>query len=142
MTAPESPGNATSGDGGAESGGVRSRSLLTVVYTATTLIGGLAALVVLAFTVTASDVSVLDLLLWGALAVLLFAAAAREWWFKGMELDRSRRAVEQISPSEIAALARESSGEVETVRRLRQAHPGLSLVDAVNLVRGQKSADA
>lgn len=142
MTAPESPGNGSAGDGAAESGGVRSRSLLTVVYTATTLIGGIAALVVLAFTVTASDASVLDLLLWGALAVLLFAAAAREWWLKGMELDRSRRAVEQISPSEIAALARDSSGEVETVRRLRQAHPGLSLIDAVNLVRGQKSADA
>ena len=75
-------------------------------------------------------------------AVLLFAAAAREWWFKGVELDRSRSAAGQISASEISAAARESSGEVETVRRLRQAHPGLRLVDAVNLVRDQKSSDA
>ena len=112
-----------------------------MTYTATTLLGGIGALVILAFTVTAADSSVLDVLLWGALAVLLFAAAAREWWFKGVELDRSRGAAAQISPAEIAAAARESSGEVETVRRLRQAHPGLRLVDAVNLVRDQNSSD-
>ena len=156
MTAPESPGNASTGDGapvsdgvrsdGARSDGVRSdrarsRSLLSLAYTAATLLGGIAALVILAFTVIAADSSVLDVLLWVALAVLLFAAAAREWWFKSAELDRSRGAFPQISPAEIAAAARESSGEVETVRRLRQAHPGLRLVDAVNLVRGQNSSD-
>lgn len=142
MTAHDHPGNTSAGEDAAESGGVRSRTVMSVAYTATTLLGGIAALVVLAFTVTASDASVVDVLLWGALAVLLFAAAAREWWFKGVELDRSRDAAGQISASEISAAARESSGEVETVRRLRQAHPGLRLVDAVNLVRDQKSSDA
>lgn len=112
-----------------------------MVYTAATLLGGIAALVVLVFTVMAPDASVLDVLLWGALAVLLFAAAAREWWFKGIEAERSRQAVAQIPPSEIAKTARESSGEVETVRKLRQAHPGLRLVDAVNLVRDQKPVE-
>lgn len=142
MTAHDLPGNTSAGENAAESGGVRSRTVMSVAYTVTTLLGGIAALVVLAFTVTASDASVVDVLLWGALAVLLFAAAAREWWFKGVELDRSRSAAGQISASEISAAARESSGEVETVRRLRQAHPGLRLIDAVNLVRDQKSSDA
>lgn len=128
--------------GGVRAGGVRSRSLLTVAYTAATVVGGISALVVLASTVTSSDASVLDVLLWGALAVLLFAAGAREWWFRGFEIDRSRRAAAQIPPSEVAMTARESSGEIETIRRLRQAYPDLSLRDAVNLVRGQKTDSA
>lgn len=141
MTAREPSEHASAGHEAAETGGTQSRSLLTVVYTAATLLGGIAALVVLVFTVMAPDASVLDVLLWGALAVLLFAAAAREWWFKGIEAERSRQAVAQIPPSEIAKTARESSGEVETVRKLRQAHPGLRLVDAVNLVRDQKPVE-
>lgn len=141
MTAHNPSEDASAGDGAAETGGARSRSLLTVAYTAATLLGGIAALVTLGATLTSSDASALDVLLWGALAVLLFGAAAREWWFKGIEAERSRQAVAQIPPSEIAKTARESSGEVETVRKLRQAHPGLRLVDAVNLVRDQKPVE-
>lgn len=141
MTAREPSEHESAGVGAAGTGGTQSRSLLTVVYTVTTLLGGIAALVVLAFTVMAPEASVLDFLLWGALAVLLFAAAAREWWFKGIEAERSRQAVAQIPPSEIAKAARESSGEIETVRKLRQSHPGLRLVDAVHLVRGQNPVE-
>ena len=142
MITPESPRNPSAGVDIAESDGVRSRSLLAVVYTATTLLGGIGALVVLVVTATTPDASALDVLLWGALAVLLFAAAAREWWFKGIEINRSQRAAQRISPSEIAATARESSSEVETVRKLRRAHPDLRLVDAVNLVRDGSPSDS
>ncbi|WP_010539764.1 hypothetical protein [Dietzia alimentaria] len=142
MTTPEFPRNLSAGDDIANSDGVRSRSMLAVVYTATTLLGGIGALVVLVVTATAPDASALDVLLWGALAVLLFAAAAREWWFKGIEINRSRRAAQRVSSSEIAATARESSSEVETVRKLRRAHPDLRLVDAVNLVRDGRPSDS
>ena len=142
MTTPDSSRNASAGDEIAGTDDVRSRSLLAVVYTATTVLGGIGALVVLVVTATAPDASALDVLLWGALAVLLFAAAAREWWFKGIENNRSRRAAQQISPSEIVATARESSSEVATIRKLRRAHPDLRLVDAVTLVRDGKPSDS
>lgn len=70
----------------------RPRSLLTIAYTAATLFGGLGALVVLVVTLTsAGDAGALDVLLWGALAVLLLAAAAHQWWFAPRESALSRR---------------------------------------------------
>lgn len=108
-----------------------------MAYTAVAMVGGISALVTLGSTVSSPDASVLDVLLWGSLAVLLFAAAAREWWFRGFDIDRSRRAAAQIPESEVAMTARESSGEIETIRRLRETHPDLRLRDAVNLVKSQ-----
>lgn len=117
------------------SGPVRSRSTITVAYTLATVIGGISALFVLATTLAEPDSSVIEVLLWGALALLLFGSAVREWWFREREVERSRRIVARIEHEEIEETARASSSEVDTIRRLRVAHPGLRLEDARNLVK-------
>ena len=114
---------------------MKNRGARTVAYTAATLLGAIGALVSLGTELATSDASVLDVLLWSALALLLFGSAAREWWFRDRALDRSRRIVERVGSGEVDAIAQGSSGEVDTIRRLRHAHPGLRLQDAHGLVR-------
>lgn len=114
----------------------RARSTMTVAYTLATVLGGIGALVVLVTTLaSSSDASMLDGVLWGALAVLLFGSAANEWWLRDRAEERSQRIVEGVEHEEIADIAEESSGEIDTIRRLRVAHPGLGLKDARDLVK-------
>lgn len=116
----------------------RRRSLQTVVYTGVTLISGVGALVILGFVLAEGDSSVLDVLWWGALSVLLLGSAAHQWWFAGRPADRSRHIHDEITRAEVAAVARESNGEIDAVRRLRVAHPGLGLRDAYELMQAYK----
>lgn len=106
-----------------------------IAYTAATLLGGISALVALGGVLAGGESALLDVLLWGALAVLLFGSAVHEWWFAGLAADRSGRVAHEISSDEVEATARESTGQVDTVRRLRVAHPKLSLRDAYELAR-------
>lgn len=116
------------------------RSALTIAYVAATVLGGVGALVMVLMVATAPDASALDLLVWSALALLLFASAAYRWWRGGHAEERSRRVAGVIGSEHVASAAEGSGSEVETVRRLRRAHPGLSLRDAVGLVRRHGSA--
>ncbi|MBB1033632.1 hypothetical protein G6031_04420 [Dietzia sp. CQ4] len=111
------------------------RGLQTVVYVATTALGGIGALVVATVELLSPEAGTFDVLLWSALAVLLLAAAARRWWFGASGEDRSRRIASELGADEVAEAVQASSGEVDAVRRLRVAHPGLGLRDAVDLVR-------
>lgn len=108
---------------------------MTVAYTLATLLAGIGALVVLVTTVFSPDTSDVEVLLWGALAALLFVSAAREWWCRDRELERSQRTAHGIEPEEVQRIAEDSSGEVDTIRKLRVAHPGLRLQDAYELVK-------
>ena len=112
----------------------------TVAYVAATALGGVGALVVATVELTSPEAGTLDFLLWSALAVLLLAAAARRWWFGASGEDRSRRIASELGAGEVAEAVRGSSGEVDAVRRLRVAHPGLGLRDAVELVRRQQGS--
>jgi hypothetical protein len=107
----------------------RSRSRAAVAYVAATVLGGLGALV----QVLSGRAALLDVLLWLAMAVMLFGAAAHRWWLGGRNEERSRRIAASIRPEQIAAAMRGSSGEIDAVRRLRVAHPGLGLRDAYEL---------
>lgn len=111
----------------------RSRGRKAVAYVAATVLGGLGALVVAATQMLSGRVAVLDVLLWSALAVMLFGAAARRWWLGGRNEERSRRIAASIRPEQVAAAMRGSSGEIDAVRRLRVAHPGLGMRDAHEL---------
>lgn len=121
--------------GPAHSGPVRSRSTVTVAYTLATVLGGIGALVVLGEMLADPDASIVSVLLWAALAVLLFGSAVREWWFRDREAERSRLIVAGIEADEVAEIAQASSGEIDTIRRLRVAHPGLRLEDARDVVK-------
>ena len=114
----------------------RTRSGQAVAYVAATALGGLGALVVMAMELVSGDGAVLDVLLWAALAVFLFGAAAHRWWLGGRNEERSRRIAAAIRPHQLASAVDGSAGEVDAVRRLRVSHPGLGLRDAVELVRG------
>ena len=116
-------------------GGPRLRSGQTVAYAVATVLGGLGALVVAAVELTSGDAGTLDVVLWSALAVLLFSAAAGRWWFGGHTLKRSRLVAADLGPAQVADAERASAGEIDTVRRLRVAHPGLGLRDAYELVK-------
>lgn len=120
----------------AEASTPRQRSLSVVAYVAATALGGIGALIVVAVTVvSAADATALDVLLWSALAVLLFGAAAHGWFFNGRNEARSGRIVALLGPDEIAEAVSPATGEIDAVRRLRVAHRGLSLRDAHELVR-------
>lgn len=118
--------------------GNRSRGVQTIAYTAVTAIGGVSALVFLGFSVVQGDPTVVDVLLWGALAVLLLGSAVHQWWFAGRAADRSRHIHAEITEAEVDAFARESTGNVDLVRRLRVAYPGLSLRDGYELMQAHK----
>lgn len=118
--------------------GKRSRSFQTVAYTAVTAIGGVSALTILGFSVVQGDPTVVDVLLWGALAVLLLGSAVHQWWLSGRAADRSRHIHAEITAAEVDAFARESTGNVDLVRRLRVAYPGLSLRDGYELMQAHK----
>lgn len=120
----------------------RPRSLQTIALTAGTVIAGIGALVLLGYELVESNSSLLDILLWCALVVLLFGSAAHRWWFAGRAADRSRDIVEDVSAAEVEEIAQESTGEVDLVRRLRVAHPGLSLRDAHQLMLAYKERQA
>ncbi|WP_216695024.1 hypothetical protein [Dietzia psychralcaliphila] len=122
-------------DSGSGADGSGPRGLQTVAYVAATVLGGIGALVVAAVELTSPEAGTLDVLLWSALAVLLFAAAARRWWFGASGEDRSRRIAAELGATEVAEAVQASSGEVDAVRRLRVAHPGLGLRDAYELVQ-------
>ncbi|WP_440220676.1 hypothetical protein [Dietzia sp. MNB45] len=111
----------------------RSRGRTAVAYVAATVLGGLGALVVVVVQVLSGRAAMLDVLLWLAMAVMLFGAAAHRWWLGGRNEERSRRIAASIRPEQIAAAMRGSSGEIDAVRRLRVAHPGLGLRDAYEL---------
>ncbi|GAA3517137.1 hypothetical protein [Dietzia aurantiaca] len=138
---PDTAGQRHVGEVATETGARRRRSGQTIAYTVTTLAGGIGALVVLGGTVFSEDASVVDFLLWGALAALLFASAAHQWWFAGAAEDRSQRIVACTSSAEVEATAQQAVGEVDTVRRLRVAHPGLGLRDAYELMQAHKRED-
>lgn len=114
----------------------RSRTGVTVAYVIATGAGGLGALVVAAVQLLSGRAELLDVLLWAAMAVLLLGAAAHHWWLGGRNEERSLRIAAAIRPEQIAAAVRGSSGEIDAVRRLRVAHPGLGLRDAYDLYRG------
>lgn len=59
------------------------RSTLTIAYVAATVLGGVGALVMVVMEATAPDASRLDLLVWSALALLLFVSAGYRWWRGG-----------------------------------------------------------
>lgn len=142
MTAGSPSESASNVSDQAGSTGGRSRGLQTIAYTAATLIGGVSALVILGFSVAQGDPTVVDVLLWGALAVLLLGAAVHQWWFAGRAADRSRHIHSEITAAEVAATARESNGDVDLVRRLRVANPGLSLRDGYELMQSHKQGSA
>lgn len=128
--------SAASALSGAGAPGPRQRSLRVVAYVGATVLGGISALIVLVVTVaSADDATAVDVLLWAALAVLLFGAAARQWFFDGKNDARSRRIVALLGPDDVAEAVEPATGEVDAIRRLRVAHRGLSLRDASALVK-------
>ncbi|HJC61188.1 MAG TPA: hypothetical protein H9755_12805 [Candidatus Dietzia intestinigallinarum] len=145
------PGERTTGDrpdrasstGGPSRNGGPSRGFPTIAYTVVTAIGGVSALTFLGFSVAQGAPTVVDVLLWGALAVLLLGSAVHQWWFAGRAADRSRHIHAEITADEVDAFARESTGNVDLVRRLRVAYPGLSLRDGYELMQAhrQRTAD-
>lgn len=114
----------------------RPRGGAMVAYVIATAAGGAGALVIVAAQLLSGSPSVMDVLLWAAVAVLLLGAAAHRWWLGGRNEERSLRIAAAIRPEQIAAAVRGSSGEIDAVRRLRVAHPGLGLRDAYDLYRG------
>ena len=145
------PGERTTGDrpdrasstGGPSRNGGPSRGFPTIAYTVVTAIGGVSALTFLGYSVAQGAPTVVDVLLWGALAVLLLGSAVHQWWFAGRAADRSRHIHAEITADEVDAFARESTGNVDLVRRLRVAYPGLSLRDGYELMQAhrQRTAD-
>ena len=145
------PGERTTGDrpdrasstGGPSRNGGPSRGFPTIAYTVVTAIGVVSALTFLGFSVAQGAPTVVDVLLWGALAVLLLGSAVHQWWFAGRAADRSRHIHAEITADEVDAFARESTGNVDLVRRLRVAYPGLSLRDGYELMQAhrQRTAD-
>lgn len=133
MTAPRPSDRIAEGAGDAVDRVARSRGRTTVAYVAATGLGGVGALVVLAATVASGGATAVDVLLWTALAVLLLGAAAHNWWLGGRNEERSRRIAAAIRPGQITSAVRGASGEIDAVRRLRVAHPGLGLRDAYEL---------
>lgn len=127
---------------GGPSAGQRSRSRQTIAYTAITAIAGVSALVILGFLVVQGEPTVVDGLLWGALAVLLLGSAVHQWWFAGRAADRSQHIVEEFTDSQVDSIAANSDGDIDTVRRLREARPGLSLRDAYELMQAHKRRHA
>lgn len=83
------PSDHAPNDSGSGADGPGPRGLQTVAYVVATVLGGIGALVVAAVELTSPEAGTLDVLLWSALAVLLFAAAARRWWFGTASEDRS-----------------------------------------------------
>lgn len=134
------PGERSTGDGPdrASSTGGPSRGFPTIAYTVVTAIGGVSALTFLGFSVAQGAPTVVDVLLWGALAVLLLGSAVHQWWFAGRAADRSRHIHAEITADEVDAFARESTGNVDLVRRLRVAYPGLSLRDGYELMQAHR----
>ena len=122
--------------------GGRSRGVQTVAYTAVTVIAGVGALVFLGFEVVEGGTTVVDVLWWSALAVLLLGSAAHQWWFAGRAADRSQHIVEEFTDSQVDSIAANSDGDIDTVRRLREARPGLSLRDAYELMQAHKRRHA
>ncbi|UVE94121.1 hypothetical protein [Dietzia sp. B32] len=133
MTAPR-PSDRTPDRAGATIEPVtRSRGRTTVAYVVATGLGGFGALVIAVEQMLSGRAGMLDVLLWAALAVLLIGAAAHSWWLGGRNEERSRRIAASVRPDQITAAVRGSSGEIDAVRRLRVAHPGLGLRDAFEL---------
>ncbi|MDV8000171.1 hypothetical protein [Rhodococcus sp. IEGM 1408] len=122
-------------DPGSDADGHRPRGLQTVAYVAATALGGIGALVVAVVELVSPDASLFDVLVWGALAILLLGAAAHRWWFGGRAEERSHLVAVNLGRVEVADAERSSSGEIDTVRRLRSAHPRLGLRDAYELVK-------
>lgn len=122
-------------DPGSGADGHRPRSLQTVAYVAATVLGGIGALVVAVVELVSPDVGVLDVLVWGALAILLVSAAAHRWWFGGRAEERSRLVAGNLGLAQVEDAERSSSGEIDAIRRLRVAHPGLGLRDAYELAK-------
>lgn len=118
-----------------------SRSLQARAYVAATVLGGLGALLVGLMQLASPEVRILEVLVWGALAVVLFGAAAHRWWFGGRAEERSRLVAANLGPAQVADAERASAGEIDTVRRLRVAHPGLGLRDAYELTKRHGTAD-
>lgn len=127
--------NDSGSDGLHGADGAAPRGPQTVAYVAATALGGIGALVMATVELASPEAGTFDVLLWSALAVLLFAAAARRWWFGASGEERSRRIASELGAGEVAEAVQASSGEVDAVRRLRVAHPGLGLRDSVDLVR-------
>lgn len=115
--------------------GAAPRGPQTVAYVAATTLGGVGAFVVATVEMVSPEAGTFDVLLWSALAVLLLAAAARRWWFGASGEDRSRRIASELGAGEVVEAVQASSGEVDAVRRLRAAYPGLGLRDAYQLVQ-------
>jgi|SRR5690625_602683 len=135
MTSPRPWDQATDNARGAVETVMRSRSRAAVGFVAVTGLGGLGALVMAGEGLLRGRTGMLDVLLWSALAVLLLGAAAHRWWLGSRNEERSLRIAAGIRPEQIAAAVRGSSGELDAVRRLRVAHPGLGLRDAYDLYR-------
>lgn len=143
------PGPVSGADSGADSGaagrpgasgtgsapGGPARTLRTRVSAAVMVLAGVVALVAATGELTSGDPGVLDVLLWSALAVLMFGAAAHQWFFEGQNDERSRRIAAVLGPEDVAEVMEFANGEIDAVRRLRVAHPGLSLRDAYDLVK-------
>lgn len=122
-------------DPGSVADGHRPRGLQTVAYVAATALGGIGALVVAVVELVSPDFGVLDVLVWGALAILLVSAAAHRWWFGGRAEERSRLVAGNLGLAQVRDAQRDSSGEIDAIRRLRVAHPGLGLRDAYELAK-------
>lgn len=132
------PARAAGSDVGRVGGSSRGERKRPVAYALATGLGGVSALVILGFTVASGETSLLDVLLWSCLAALMLGSAARRWWFADRAADRSLGVQQEISTAEVARVAASSGGDVETVRRLRMAHPGLGLRDAYELMQAEK----
>ncbi|MFN3339167.1 MAG: hypothetical protein ACK40Z_05665 [Dietzia sp.] len=83
------PSDHAPNDSGSGADGPGPHGIQTVAYVVATVLGGIGALVVATVELTSPEAGTLDVLLWSALAVLLFAAAARRWWFGASGEDRS-----------------------------------------------------
>ena len=122
----------------------RGRGRGEVIFSAAIAVAGIGALALGVAALFAPESGVSEILRWTALAVLLLGAAAHRWWFAGRAEERSRRIAAELGPADVAEAERESSGEIQTIRRMRVAHPGLGLRDARDLVvrhRGQRTGD-
>ncbi|MCT2116734.1 hypothetical protein M3D93_03050 [Dietzia cinnamea] len=111
----------------------RPRGGATIAYVVATAAGGAGALVIAAAQLASGSPSVMDVLLWAAIAVFLLGGAAHRWWLGGRNEERSLRSAAAIRPEQVAAAIRGSSGEIDAVRRLRVSHPGLGLRHAYDL---------